>query len=144
MVPLKILILLIELNCYDTGVEMNGPPHHRRTGPVRSGLSVRPPGENGGLLWRFANGRDGAQVMPQEYVWVEKEMCLPAVEAEMKGVVKMVNNSGSFGNLDPKMWETIREIVQNGHDAEIRQRYDGTYDVFELVKRHRKPPQEKA
>jgi len=56
----------------------------------------------------------------------------------------MVNNSGNFEDLDPKILETIREIMRNGHDAEIRQRYNGTYDVFELVKRHRKPPEKES
>lgn len=52
------------------------------------------------------------------------------------------NNTGIFREIGLEMTETLKEIVDRGNDAEIRKRKDGTYDVFELEKRRRKPRKE--
>ena len=52
------------------------------------------------------------------------------------------NNTGIFREIGLEMTETLKEIVDRGNDAEIRKRKDGTYDVFELEKRRRKPRNE--
>jgi len=52
------------------------------------------------------------------------------------------NNTGIFREIGPEMTETLKEIVDRGNDAEIRKRRDGTYDVFELEKKRRKPGKE--
>ena len=49
------------------------------------------------------------------------------------------NNTGIFREIGLEMTETLKEIVDRGNDAEIRKRRDGTYDVFELEKKRRKP-----
>ena len=52
------------------------------------------------------------------------------------------NNTGIFREIGHEMTETLKEIVSRGNDAEIRKRRDGTFDVFELEKRRRKPRKE--
>ena len=52
------------------------------------------------------------------------------------------NNSGIFREIGHEMNETLKEIVSRGNDAEIRKRRDGTFDVFELEKKRRKPRRE--
>ncbi len=52
------------------------------------------------------------------------------------------NNTGIFREIGLEMTETLKEIVDRGNDAEIRKRRDGTYDVFELEKKRRKPRKE--
>ncbi len=52
------------------------------------------------------------------------------------------NNTGIFREIGLEMTETLKEIVDRGNDAEIRKRKDGTYDVFELEKRRRRPRKE--
>ena len=49
------------------------------------------------------------------------------------------SNTGTFPAINLTMCETIRDITDRGNDAEIRKRYDGTYDVFELEKKKPKP-----
>ena len=52
------------------------------------------------------------------------------------------NNTGIFREIGHEMNETLKEIVSRGNDAEIRKRRDGTFDVFELEKKRRKPRKE--
>ena len=52
------------------------------------------------------------------------------------------NSTGTFMEVDLTMCETIREITNRGNDCEVRKRYDGTYDVFELEKKKPKPRKE--
>ncbi len=47
--------------------------------------------------------------------------------------------TGTFRELSPEMYQVIEEITRRGNDAEIKKRKDGTYDVFELERRKRKP-----
>ena len=47
--------------------------------------------------------------------------------------------TGTFRELSPEMYRVIEEITRRGNDAEIKKRKDGTYDVFELERRKRKP-----
>ncbi len=49
------------------------------------------------------------------------------------------SNTGIFREISQEMFETVKEIASRGNDAEIRQRRDGTFDVFELEKKRRKP-----
>jgi len=49
------------------------------------------------------------------------------------------HNSGIFREIGQEMNETLKEIAGRGNDAEIRKRRDGTFDVFELEKKRRKP-----
>ena len=53
------------------------------------------------------------------------------------------HNSGIFREISQEMCETLKEIADRGNDAEIRKRRDGTFDVFELEKKRRKPKKEK-
>ena len=55
----------------------------------------------------------------------------------------MENNTGVFREVGQEMYETLKEILDRKNDAEIRQRRDGTYDVFELEKKRRRPQREK-
>lgn len=50
--------------------------------------------------------------------------------------------SGIFREISLEMCETLKEIASRGNDAEIRKRRDGTFDVFELEKKRRKPRKE--
>ncbi|MBQ6507692.1 MAG: hypothetical protein IKE08_01870 [Clostridia bacterium] len=50
----------------------------------------------------------------------------------------MNNQTGSFETLLGEAYELVLEITCRGNDAEIRRRYDGTYDVFELEKKRPK------
>ena len=52
------------------------------------------------------------------------------------------NNTGIFREIGPEMNETLKEIADRGNDAEIRKRRDGTYDVFEIQKKKRRPRKE--
>ena len=53
------------------------------------------------------------------------------------------NNTGVFREISQDMCELLDDITSRGNDAEIRKRNDGTYDVFELEKKRRKPRKEK-
>lgn len=53
------------------------------------------------------------------------------------------NNTGVFREISQDMYELLDDITSRGNDAEIRKRNDGTYDVFELEKKRRKPQKDK-
>lgn len=55
-------------------------------------------------------------------------------------MIAMANNPGSFPAINKEMCETLEDITNRGNDAEVRKRYDGTYDVFELEKKRPKSP----
>jgi len=46
---------------------------------------------------------------------------------------------GNFREMDEEICSTLKDIMAQGKDAEIRKRRDGTYDVFELDRKKRKP-----
>lgn len=48
------------------------------------------------------------------------------------------NNTGAFDGINQEVMAALKEITDNGNDAEVRRRQDGTIDVFELQKRKRK------
>ena len=51
--------------------------------------------------------------------------------------------TGDFREISQEMCETLKEITGRENDALIKRRKDGTYDVFELERTKRKPPQRK-
>ena len=55
----------------------------------------------------------------------------------------MTNTSGNFQEIGKELNDTLKDIIRNGNDAEIRKRRDGTIDVFELARKKRKPQHEK-
>ena len=55
----------------------------------------------------------------------------------------MNDTTGIFREISREMNETLREITDRGNDAEVRKRSDGSYDVFEVEKKKRKPPKSK-
>ena len=52
----------------------------------------------------------------------------------------MNDTTGIFREISREMNETLKEITDRGNDAEVRKRSDGSYDVFEVEKKKRKPP----
>ena len=48
------------------------------------------------------------------------------------------SNTGAFDGINQEVMAALKEITDNGNDAEVRRRQDGTIDVFELQKRKRK------
>ena len=50
--------------------------------------------------------------------------------------------TGTFREIS-EMYDTLKEITTRGNDAEIRKRLDGTYDIFEVEKKRRKPKEKK-
>ena len=55
----------------------------------------------------------------------------------------MNDTTGIFREISREMNETLKEITDRGYDAEVRKRSDGSYDVFEVEKKKRKPPKSK-
>jgi hypothetical protein len=55
----------------------------------------------------------------------------------------MNDTTGIFREISWEMNETLKEITDRGNDAEVRKRSDGSYDVFEVEKKKRKPPKSK-
>lgn len=53
----------------------------------------------------------------------------------------MTNTSGNFREIGKEMHDTLEDITNRGNDVEIRKRKDGTFDVFELERKKRKPLQ---
>jgi hypothetical protein len=53
----------------------------------------------------------------------------------------MTNTSGNFREIGKEMHDALEDITSRGNDAEIRKRRDGTFDVFELERKKRKPRQ---
>ncbi len=51
----------------------------------------------------------------------------------------MAVKTGEFREIDPEMAETLKDIFDRKNDAEIRLKSDGTYDVFEVERKKRKP-----
>ena len=51
----------------------------------------------------------------------------------------MTETSGNFREIGREMCDTLEEITRRGNDAELRKRRDGTYDVYELERKKRKP-----
>ncbi len=51
----------------------------------------------------------------------------------------MDGTKGIFRAIDKDMCDTLEEITSRGNDAEVRKRYDGSYDVFELEKKRPTP-----
>ena len=51
----------------------------------------------------------------------------------------MTGSTGIFREIGPEMCDLLREIAARRNDSEIRLRKDGTYDVFELEKKKRRP-----
>ena len=49
---------------------------------------------------------------------------------------------GTFREIGREMRDTLEDITRRGNDAEIRIRKDGTFDVFELERKKRKPAKE--
>ena len=46
---------------------------------------------------------------------------------------------GTFKEIGTEFCQTLQEIMDRKNDAEVRPRRDGTYDLFELEKKRRKP-----
>lgn len=51
----------------------------------------------------------------------------------------MNETKGIFRAIDQDMCDALEEITNRGNDAEVRKRYDGSYDVFELEKKRPTP-----
>ena len=49
------------------------------------------------------------------------------------------NRTGDFREISQEMYETLKDITRQGKDAIVKKRKDGTFDVFELEKKRRKP-----
>ena len=46
---------------------------------------------------------------------------------------------GTFKEISEDFCDTVKEIMKQGKDAEIRRRKDGSYDVFELDRKKHRP-----
>ena len=67
-------------------------------------------------------------------------MGLDPSEHDLKrSVIRMTCKTGDFREIDPEMAETLKDIFGRKNDAEIRLKSDGTYDVFEVERKKRKP-----
>ena len=53
----------------------------------------------------------------------------------------MTDTSGNFREIGKEMHDALEDITRRGNDAEIRKRRDGTFDVFELERKKRRPRQ---
>ena len=49
------------------------------------------------------------------------------------------SNTGAFREIGEELCTMLKEIAKRKNDVEIRQRRDGTFDVFELEKKKRIP-----
>ncbi len=50
--------------------------------------------------------------------------------------------TGIFREIGTEMYELLNDITSRGNDAEVRKRSDGSYDIFELEKKRRRPRKE--
>ncbi len=50
---------------------------------------------------------------------------------------------GTYKEISADMREAVMDITNRGNDVEIRKRKDGTYDVYELERRKRRPAKTK-
>ena len=65
----------------------------------------------------------------------------PAAE---RGVIRMTENrTGDFREISQEMYETLKDITRRKNDALVKIRRDGTYDVFEVERKKRRPPKKK-
>ncbi len=72
-------------------------------------------------------------------------MGLDQPEHDLKrSVIRMAGKTGDFREIDPEMAETLKDIFGRKNDAEIRLKSDGTYDVFEVERKKRKPRKKPA
>ena len=53
------------------------------------------------------------------------------------------NRTGDFREISQEMYETLKDITGRKNDALVKIRRDGTYDVFEVERKKRKPPKKK-
>ena len=51
------------------------------------------------------------------------------------------NPTGNFREIGPEMCEILKDITKHGNDAKVRKWNDGTYDVYEVKGKKRKPAQ---
>ena len=50
--------------------------------------------------------------------------------------------TGIFSEIGTEMCELLNDITSRGNDAEVRKRSDGSFDIFELEKKRRRPRKE--
>ena len=50
--------------------------------------------------------------------------------------------TGIFRETSTEMCELLNDITSRGNDAEVRKRSDGSFDIFELEKKRRRPRKE--
>jgi hypothetical protein len=46
---------------------------------------------------------------------------------------------GTFKEINEEIYTTLKNVMEQGKDAEIRKRKDGTYDIFELDRKKCRP-----
>lgn len=49
------------------------------------------------------------------------------------------NSTGIYREISHEFCEAVKEITDQGNDAEIRKRNDGTYDIYVIEKTKHKP-----
>ncbi|MDR9824694.1 hypothetical protein RCJ22_03625 [Vibrio sp. FNV 38] len=64
--------------------------------------------------------------------------------ADERGVIRMAESrTGDFREISQDMCETLKDITGRKNDALVKIRRDGTYDVFEVERKKRRPPKKK-